>query len=284
MVEGPVNIEEIEFKCQARQFIETEKSLTLAGLDFQPDGVRCIEDELSVEVVSNDHKQAAFLAHSLDVSIVKPGRISASRNRDARANVIRVKVLFEPLKPVATTGSLIIKRNSGGCWKFPCTFSASEPPIDDVINIEAPVNHSASVRFSLTNRFDHPAPFKAFFSSSSAPEFSFYPSKGVLPPVGADPQAATAFQVSFAPTVYGKPLVAHLIIQTEDMQWTYEFRGDFPKYIPPVIAHGQLDNKLSSDVLRKLDAKKPLKNYLSHNKHNALPNAVLAATAQRGRK
>ena len=38
----------------------------------------------------------------------------------------------------------------------------------------------------------------------------------------------------FTPREYhGKPLVGKLVVQTEEMQWSYEVRGTHPKYVPP---------------------------------------------------
>ena len=70
----------------------------------------------------------------------------------------------------------------------------------------------------------------AYFTSDSASEFTISPSTGVLKPYGSE---GTNFIVSFLPRMYGKIYVGKLIIETEDMQWTYEVRGDNPKYEQP---------------------------------------------------
>jgi len=42
---------------------------------------------------------------------------------------------FEPLKPFKAQAELIIYKSSGGRWKFNAIFEATEPQVDDIINI-----------------------------------------------------------------------------------------------------------------------------------------------------
>lgn len=55
------------------------------------------------------------------------------------------------------------------------------------------------------------------------------------------------FVVSFTPREYGgKPLVGRLVVQTDEMQWTYEVRGSHPKWVPPQTSNMpvSIDNRL----------------------------------------
>lgn len=54
--------------------------------------------------------------------------------------------------------------------------------------------------------------------------------------------------MSFTPTEYGKAKVGKLVIQTEEMQWTYEIRGSHPQYKIPTVQGGRIDNKMSKDM------------------------------------
>lgn len=48
---------------------------------------------------------------------------------------------------------LLVKAATGGQWRFPLRFAASEPPVDDVIAIEATgLNKESSVGFRLTSQ------------------------------------------------------------------------------------------------------------------------------------
>jgi hypothetical protein len=71
------------------------------------------------------------------------------------------------------------------------------------------------------------AEFTAFFTSDSASEFMVYPKSGLLEPYGKE---GTNFIVSFSPTEYGKQKIGKLVIQTDEMQWTYEIKGSHPHY------------------------------------------------------
>ena len=48
---------------------------------------------------------------------------------------------------------LEVKASQGGVWKFPIRFQATEPPVDDLINIEATgLNKESSIGFRLTSQ------------------------------------------------------------------------------------------------------------------------------------
>jgi hypothetical protein len=89
------------------------------------------------------------------------------------------------------------------------------------------------------------AEFQAFFTSDSAAEFAVHPKAGILDAYGKE---GTNFIVSFTPTEYGKAKVGKVVIQTEEMQWTYEIRGSHPHYRIPEVGGGRIANKLSRDV------------------------------------
>ena len=89
------------------------------------------------------------------------------------------------------------------------------------------------------------AEFNAFFTPDSAPEFVVYPKTGLLDAYGKE---GTNFIVSFTPTEYGKAKIGKLVIQTEEMQWTYEIRGSHPQYKIPEVGGGRINNKLSKEI------------------------------------
>ena len=137
---------------------------------------------------------------------------------------------FNPLKPFKANVEFIISKSSGGRWRYPMVLNASEPAVDDTIVIEAMMNQTSSVSFKMSNHFNAYSDFTAKFTPDSPYEFTVYPNEGVLEPPGHD---GTNFIVSFTPTEYGKTQIGRLVIQTEEMQWTYEVRGTPPLYVPP---------------------------------------------------
>lgn len=115
----------------------------------------------------------------------------------------------------------------------------------------------------MSNHLKSFADFHAFFTSDSAAEFSVYPKSGQLEPYGKE---GTNFIVSFTPTEYGKAKTGKLVIQTEEMQWTYEIRGSHPHYQIPKVQGGRIENRLSKEVVNKMsNAHTQQKNFLMKN-------------------
>lgn len=170
---------------------------------------------------------------------------------------------FEPLRPFKTSTEFVVYKSSGGRWKFNVVFEALEPEVDDVIVIQSPLHKTSSVSFKLNNHLKSYAEFTAFFTADSAPEFLVYPKSGLLEPYGKE---GTNFIVSFTPTEYGKAKVGRMVIQTEEMQWTYEIRGSHPQYKIPEVGGGRIANRLSRDVVRTMKEKQGTKkNFLKEN-------------------
>ena len=170
---------------------------------------------------------------------------------------------FEPLRPFKTSTEFVVYKSSGGRWKFNVVFEALEPEVDDVIVIQSPLHKTSSVSFKLNNHLKSYAEFTAFFTADSAPEFLIYPKSGLLEPYGKE---GTNFIVSFTPTEYGKAKIGRMVIQTEEMQWTYEIRGSHPQYKIPEVGGGRIANRLSRDVVRTMKEKQGTKkNFLKEN-------------------
>merc|ERR1719229_2115676 len=160
---------------------------------------------------------------------------------------------------------LVITRSSGGRWRFDLKLEATEPEVDDTISIQSPLNKPASVAFRLTNHSSVYAEFDAFFDAESAYEFTVQPTSGVLEPAGTK---GTPFVITYKPTEYGKPVQGKLIIQTEDVYWSYLVKGTHPKYSAPVADKPKVATRLSKDMqqeLAKATAQRRRKNFLREN-------------------
>lgn len=170
---------------------------------------------------------------------------------------------FEPLRPFKSNIEFVIYKSTGGRWKFNVVFESLEPEVDDVIVIQSPLHKTSSVSFKLNNHLKSFAEFTAFFTADSAAEFVVYPKNGLLEPYGKE---GTNFIVSFTPTEYGKAKIGRMVIQTEEMQWTYEIRGSHPQYRIPEVGGGRIANRLSKDVVKTIKAKHAQKkNFLKDN-------------------
>nr|XP_009915902.1 PREDICTED: putative uncharacterized protein CXorf30 homolog [Haliaeetus albicilla] len=156
------------------------------------------------------------------------------RERDTESGIVTLifNIVFAPNKPMRNEATLVVRCTTGGVWKFPMLFIATEPEVDDVINIEAVgLNKESIVGFKLTSQTRYPEPFTAHFLAGSDPEFLVLPQAGELLPAGT---VGTHITVGFKPRMYGKKHTATLVIQTESMQWTYEINGLPPQTLPPM--------------------------------------------------
>ena len=106
------------------------------------------------------------------------------------------------------------------------------------------------------------AEFTAHFTAESAAEFGVNPKQGMLEPYGKD---GTTFIVSFTPTEYGKAKIGKLVIQTEEMQWTYEVRGQHPKYVAPTDMEPKVDSRLPIEMASQLGSQGVRRNYVKEN-------------------
>ena len=132
--------------------------------------------------------------------------------------------------------------------------------------IEANIHRTSSVSFKLTNQFNSYAPFEAFFTPDSSHEFSVYPTTGTLEPY--DSRDGTSFIVSFTPAEYGKRLVGRLVVQTEEMQWTYDVQGTHPDYQrpdPTSKVTSKLDDKTMIAMATAAEKKRNPKNMMREN-------------------
>ena len=138
-------------------------------------------------------------------------------------------VAFTPLRPYQGAVELLVKKKSGGIWRFEMHFEATPPPPDDTIVMQAAVAQRGGVGFALSNVFPEELPFKAYFTSDSAAEFTVSPAKGMLAPAAVHPHstAPTQFVVSFSSSQYGKTLNGMLVIESELIEWRYDVKGMF---------------------------------------------------------
>eukprot|EP00698_Gefionella_okellyi_P007756 TRINITY_DN1898_c0_g1_i1.p1 TRINITY_DN1898_c0_g1~~TRINITY_DN1898_c0_g1_i1.p1 ORF type:complete len:2231 (+),score=540.36 TRINITY_DN1898_c0_g1_i1:707-6694(+) len=219
VAETPAN-RTIRLRCRARNKVEETLELVLPGLG-QHD-----PDELFTYELKYPREHETMLTRALTVT--------ALNNRVTSPDMpLRFNVVFAPLRPVEDSVEFIVYKESGGRWLFELELVATDPEVDQIITIESELNQTSSVQFQLTNQFASFAPFRAHFDADSDIEFSVSPSGGVLEPYG---QTGVVFIVSFRPSRYGKQAVGRLVIETEEMQWTYEVRGTHPKYQKPQVS------------------------------------------------
>ncbi|GMF29514.1 unnamed protein product [Phytophthora fragariaefolia] len=231
--------------CQARDSVEKRVECELLAA---PDGMVLSDETFSVDweidagrfgpMATSEAIERALTVTPLPLS-------STSRSASSLPYTIR----FEPLRPYRGSIALLVKKSSGGLWRFDVLLDAGDPPIDDVLTIESSLNQTSSVSFQLRNQFRQPAAFLAEFSAGSSSAFTIYPAEGELPPYGSEDGAL--FVVSFTPTGYGKMQSGQLVICTEEMQWTFNVKGTYPDATPGSRANGPVSSlSLSSSASR----------------------------------
>jgi hypothetical protein len=210
----------------------------------------------------SDHEQ--LLDRSLQVV---PLQTEIQPGGEKTGQPLRFRLLFEPLRPVETSIELLLMKASGGRWRYSILLEASEPEVDDVIEIEAPLGRGASVSFRLFNSLSGFAPFRAYFTPDSPPEFTVFPAEGVLEPPSETEtgEGGTPFLISYAPKEYGKQLIGRLVILTTEMQWTYEVRGQHPKYVAPTDMEPKVDSRLPIEMASQLGSQGVRRNYVKEN-------------------
>lgn len=247
---------DFHFKTKSRMPLKESIKIRLPGFeDLSPDDVFTYE----VNVLNQGFKTL------IDKSVFFEQLNDTLNSPDEE---IEFLLRFEPLRPFKVNTEFIIYKSTGGRWKFNAIFEATEPEADDTIIIQSPLAKTSSVSFKLTNYMRNYAEFQAFFTADSAAEFGIYPKSGMLEPYGKE---GTNFIVSFTPTEYGKAMLGRLIIQTEDMQWSYELRGSHPQYKIPEVKGGRfVNNRLSKEIIKVLkDRHQVKKNFLKENLKNA---------------
>ncbi|KAF2980769.1 hypothetical protein EK904_001300, partial [Melospiza melodia maxima] len=161
----------VVIRCQARQRLEQRVELLLIGVmpgatDLPDAGNSAPVDTEEVsgtpEVSDGSSATLEFLyelqyqsdeiRYQLE-SLVGMELVEKEWDTESRIVTLIFNVVFAPSKPMRSEATLVIQCTAGGLWKFPLVFIATEPEVDDVINIEAVgLNKESIVGFKLTSQ------------------------------------------------------------------------------------------------------------------------------------
>jgi len=252
ITERPSHTVDFVFKTKCRASLEKEIEISLPDLISLPE-----EENFTHELQVQNPTLAALVLKSFNM---EPRKNILSDPSDH----LMYAVKFDPLRPFKTEAQLFVYKASGGRWKFNLLIEAKEPDVDDTIVIEAAMGKTTSVAFKLANHFKQYAAFTAKFTEESDPCFTVTPPQGILEPFG---KAGTQFLVTFIPSEYGAAKTAKLVINTEEMQWSYLVKGTHPHYKPPEVGGGRLDNRLSRELKTQMKSAQQLskKNFIRDN-------------------
>ncbi|XP_012663036.2 cilia- and flagella-associated protein 47 [Otolemur garnettii] len=264
-------------KCQSRKRAEENVEVTLYG-DFFGEDPDADLTEFSVNPKRYKYKsydgihelpikrefeyEIEFESETVKTSLescIALYLIKKTCNVKDEAITMIFNVIFTPMKPMRSQIMLKIECIKDGVWKFPIMLVATDPDIDDVIDIEGiGLFKESAVDFRLTSHTGHSEPFTAYFLPGSDPEFFVRPQAGELLPFHTK---GTLITVGFIPQMYSKTYKATLVVQTADMYWMYNING-LPQGSAPIM-----NVKPKVDTFnRKYNPKPPRRrNYIREN-------------------
>lgn len=206
------------FKCAARKNHEEVIILPAPGVTLEDKK----DATIHFEPDPNQHYLSAVNA-SFACNLEEEGG-----NEAALPDAFRVRVHFTPLRSMVSSGDLLVHSASGGSWRYRVYLEASPAPVDDVIQMRAPYKSSTTVVFDLFNVFSYKSKFAAFFTNDSSKDFEVSPTHGVLLPFipnQKNPSSATPIRLHFKPSTRVPQVEGTLVIDTEDMQWSFRVVG-----------------------------------------------------------
>ncbi|NXK82913.1 CFA47 protein, partial [Amazona guildingii] len=161
-------------RCRARQRVETRVEVLLTGVlpaaTATPAARNCAvvnsnkpaNTQENVQVTDGFSTTEEFLYElqyqsneikSQLETLVGMHLVEREWDTESRITTLVFNIVFAPNKPMRNEATLVVQYTAGGIWKFPVLFIASEPEVDDIINIEAVgLNKESIVGFKLTSQ------------------------------------------------------------------------------------------------------------------------------------
>ncbi|KAJ3300030.1 Cilia- and flagella-associated protein 47 [Borealophlyctis nickersoniae] len=264
--EHPVTTSPYNMECRTRERLEREVELHLPGFvpTKQSDGQ--VED--GVDWVSQI-QCAVEAPPPSPIATVDEERVTVDTIRNINVVInqawferdtglmAKAKITYTPPRPTDQTLLLILTQTSTTCrWRFPLRLISHPPSLDDTIIIEGTIGKVSSVTFDLRNDRSSPREFRAYITTpGGAPGsagrggtgLSVLPERGVLVPEGEKKEGDNRFVVRYRPATYGKTVVGLLVIEAEDISWSFEVRGVTPtSYRHPSSAASSATHRQSS--------------------------------------
>ncbi|KAJ3162294.1 Cilia- and flagella-associated protein 47 [Geranomyces michiganensis] len=149
------------------------------------------------------------------------------------AALVKFKANWTPPRPATVTLHLFITHPStSSTWRGTIRLLSHPPSLDDTIVIEGALNKLSCVSFTIRSAVDHDRPFRAFFAGrveeAGRGEFAVMPREGVLVPEARRGEDGNTFIVGYRAREYGKTTIGILVVECEDISWTFELRGVTP--------------------------------------------------------
>ena len=242
----------ISLATRSRQELDEHVDVRLAGMTADE---RVSVSEFYVEVSAAE--EAARNALS-----VSPLRILT----DGDDMMIRLRVRFTPLRVMSSRADVVVCRGTGGAsgrWRRELRLDAAESETEGVVDVSAQVGEIGTAVVRVHSTSSSSAAFRAYFSPESAMELDVTPAQGIMPGVG-DGAPPLELNVTYAPVEYGRAAAGLLIVETDEMQRSFQVNGVRPEYTPP-RGVSRLEMSPSVEVMRRLTNPRPAKNFVRAN-------------------
>ncbi|XP_016288857.2 cilia- and flagella-associated protein 47 isoform X1 [Monodelphis domestica] len=255
----PPKTHQATLRSRARERVEETVHVLLTGVVFQSPEQRelvvipkkpPVEDDQNQVPVNNDLPEVHEFQYEIQFeselmksnleSCIALYLVKKKQNVENAVISLAFNIVFAPKKPIRSVITLAVQCSTDGIWNFPVTLTATEPDVDDVINIEGiGLFKESSVAFRLTSQTQYPESFTAYFLPGSDREFFVKPQMGELLPIHT---AGTLISVGFKPQMYSRKHQATLVIQTENIYWMYQINGLPPNTVPPTNVAARIDS------------------------------------------
>eukprot|EP00796_Vickermania_ingenoplastis_P008553 gene8553-5999_t len=202
------------FRCPARK--NHEEVITLPAPGLTAEDKECAT--IRFEPDPNQHYLSAVHASFL-CNLVQDNPMP---------DAFKATIRFTPLRSMAASGDLLVRGANGGSWRYRVYLEASPAPLDDTIQMKSAYKTTSSVSFDLYNVFSYKSKFAAYLTSESSKDFTVVPTHGVLLPFTRGQKstaAATTLRINFTPTTRVPQVEGVLVVDTEDMQWSFKVVG-----------------------------------------------------------
>ncbi|KAI9009865.1 hypothetical protein BC832DRAFT_591190 [Gaertneriomyces semiglobifer] len=192
---------------------------------------------------------------------------------------IRFKATYNPPSPSTQVLRLtVVENNSSALWRIPLRLISHPPSLDDTITVEGTLNKVSYVSFVLKSNVAHDRQFRAYFAQKNDDhgrgEFVVLPKEGVLVPesrrrpgTGNDP-GDNVIVVGYRAREYGKTVVGILMVECEDVSWSFEVRGVTPAVFTP--GHPSIASSSRMSSARRHGPRKEKRNFIRENSLNPL--------------
>ncbi|KNC96854.1 uncharacterized protein SPPG_07686 [Spizellomyces punctatus DAOM BR117] len=183
--------------------------------------------------------------------------------------IVKFKAIYTPSRPFTHSLHLCLKHTpSSSFWRLPLRLISHPPSLDDTITIEGTLNKLSCVSFRITSKANRDRHFKAYFVEQDK-GFVVLPQAGVLVPEERMGEKDNSLVVGYRAREYGKTVVGVLVVECEDVSWTFEIRGITPGTPPTHTTSRASSSRTTSTHPRKRNPPfAPRRNFIRENSLN----------------